>query len=435
MNYPFQKTDSASFHRIIIILAAGVFLLTAYFSKGYFHADEHYQIIEFAGLKLGTHTTSELAWEYKEASRQAIQPMMCYAIFSVLKLFGLTNPYVQAFVLRLITALLALFAISRLVTTTLQQINPNFKKAFIILSYFLWFIPAINIRFSSETWSGLMLVLLISVLFKTYNSPRKNTFLMGVLMGFAFLFRFQSAFFSLGIIIWLISIERLKIKQLLILFAGGILVLLLGLGIDSWFYGKLVFTPWTYFSKQILDGMAAGFGESPWYFYLKAVLFAPGLPLGILIYSAFFILIIRQPKSPTLWGFLLFILMHTFVAHKETRFLFPLVNFLPLMLVLAWQEVNNLIPNLKKNNKLQVVVYSIFALLFVGNTIAMATMSVKPAGNGKMEITSYIAENYPDKRIQLIHADWSSPYNPWESVPTKFYQRENISETRIRNLC
>ena len=37
----------------IYLAAALVFMLTAWFSTGYNHFDEHFQVIEFAGLKLG----------------------------------------------------------------------------------------------------------------------------------------------------------------------------------------------------------------------------------------------------------------------------------------------------------------------------------------------------------------------------------------------
>ena len=46
-----------------ILLAAFIwYAFTAYFSMGYYHADEHYQIIEFAGSIDGSNTEPELAF-------------------------------------------------------------------------------------------------------------------------------------------------------------------------------------------------------------------------------------------------------------------------------------------------------------------------------------------------------------------------------------
>ena len=48
-----------SFYKGIIALAIVIYGITAWNSHGYYHADEHYQIIEFAGEKLGTHDAHE----------------------------------------------------------------------------------------------------------------------------------------------------------------------------------------------------------------------------------------------------------------------------------------------------------------------------------------------------------------------------------------
>jgi phosphatidylinositol glycan class B len=44
----------------IIVL---VYVITAIFSNGYHHPDEHYQIVEFTGLKAGWNTGWNLTWE------------------------------------------------------------------------------------------------------------------------------------------------------------------------------------------------------------------------------------------------------------------------------------------------------------------------------------------------------------------------------------
>lgn len=61
-----------------------VFFITAWKSDGYYHADEHYQLIEFAGKILGTHQPEELAWEYNARLRPALQPTIA-AFFGFIK--------------------------------------------------------------------------------------------------------------------------------------------------------------------------------------------------------------------------------------------------------------------------------------------------------------------------------------------------------------
>ena len=42
-----------------------ILVLTSVFSLGYFHFDEHFQILEFALLKLNLTTAGNLPWEYQ----------------------------------------------------------------------------------------------------------------------------------------------------------------------------------------------------------------------------------------------------------------------------------------------------------------------------------------------------------------------------------
>ena len=96
---------------IIVFFALLIFCTTACNSHGYFHGDEHYQIIEFAGVKLGTHQSSELAWEFSEKLRPSLQTTLVFFIISILKIINVINPYTQLFILRLITALFAIYVI------------------------------------------------------------------------------------------------------------------------------------------------------------------------------------------------------------------------------------------------------------------------------------------------------------------------------------
>ena len=149
MNYKFTINKS------ILIIALLVYTLTAFFSIGYFNADEHYQIIEFAGVIDGTNNTSNLPWEYSKKIRSIIQPTIAFAIFKVSSFFSITDPYSKAFILRLITALLSVFVITNFIKEAKRFISSKHWIVFYFLSYFLWFLPFINVRFSSETWSGL----------------------------------------------------------------------------------------------------------------------------------------------------------------------------------------------------------------------------------------------------------------------------------------
>ena len=78
--YPFPSPNCSgewrSYRRIL--LAGTLFtLLFALLSRGFYHPDEHFQILEYAHLKLfGAETTDYLPWEYlhpKELEEQEVE--------------------------------------------------------------------------------------------------------------------------------------------------------------------------------------------------------------------------------------------------------------------------------------------------------------------------------------------------------------------------
>ena len=84
--------------------SAIIFFITSWFSLGYNQSDEHFQILEFAGLKLDINTELDLAWEYEARMRPTLQPAMVVVVHRTLGLIGVDNPFIISFLLRLLTA-------------------------------------------------------------------------------------------------------------------------------------------------------------------------------------------------------------------------------------------------------------------------------------------------------------------------------------------
>ncbi len=417
---------------IIVALAAVVYITTAFNSHGFYHADEHYQIVEFAGLKLGTHSPDELAWEFKAQIRPALQPIICFVFLKTFDIINVNDPYNQAFLLRLLSALFAIIVISYFIQNTKGLIkNKTLEIAYYLLSFFLWFIPIISVRFSSETWSGLLFLLSLALFINDSNDKTKP-FKMGLLFGISFLFRFQIAFAIVGFGLWLIFINHSKLKYLLKICASFIAIIILGLLLDSWFYGEFVSTPWNYFYKNIVEGAASGFGTSPWYFYILKLLSYPSYFIGIPIILSFIFILFSNPKNYILWVTIPFIVGHSIISHKEERFLFPLVYLFPLMLIEGYLVIERLITNRFWIKSFNFMLISIFVLV---NSIGIIAMGQKSAGIGRMEITKYIHDNYGREKINLVFCSWANPYNPWHGLPAKFYFEDSLTDHRINNLC
>ena len=87
-------------------LLAGLVLniLCAWFSAGFHHADEHFQILEFSNYKMGYTPEIYMPWEFKQKMRAAFLPGIGYVIGEAMTNWcRLYNPFILAFLLRLLT--------------------------------------------------------------------------------------------------------------------------------------------------------------------------------------------------------------------------------------------------------------------------------------------------------------------------------------------
>ncbi len=418
------------FERYIFLVALALYVVSAWFSTGFYHGDEHYQIIEFAAYKMGTVSPDELAWEFGARVRPAIQPFIAFYVIRALQVISLEDPYIQAFVLRLLTALLALFSIRVFTRTCRGMVRPEFHKAYLLLSYFLWFLPFVNVRFTSETWSGIMLLNALSVLIKSDFHGNKF-YLVGGLLGLSFLFRYQNAFLAFGIFLWLIFIRKEKILDLAKLFASGLAVLLLGVLIDRWLYGEFVLSAWNYFYVNLVEGVASGFGREAWWNYFYSIFRFGFFPIGIPIIISFLLLIIKKPRNIFIWTILPFFIIHSIIPHKELRFLFPVINLVPIILLLAYQELNWDPGKWRKPG--QLALRTVALMLVAINCIGAVTVSLKPADSGLTTITHHIRKHYGDQSIRLISYNNSNPYGPW-GLMASFYMEKDMQDIRLGSL-
>ena len=93
-----------------IYIALLLYIITAYFSAGHNAPDEYYQILEFAAYKLGFGNPQFLMWEYHAQMRPALQTLIVCGVYKSLASLSIINPFITAFVSRLLSGLLSLLA-------------------------------------------------------------------------------------------------------------------------------------------------------------------------------------------------------------------------------------------------------------------------------------------------------------------------------------
>jgi len=117
-------------------------LAAALFSRGYYHFDEHFQVLEFLQWKLGRTPTEAMPWELTEAMRPWTHPLLFYPLEWASHHFLSLSPFTKTALHRLVPALLALLAIHRL--------QRDKSSGLLFLYTILFFLPFLDARISSE---------------------------------------------------------------------------------------------------------------------------------------------------------------------------------------------------------------------------------------------------------------------------------------------
>lgn len=369
------------------ILAAGVLLhlLAAYFSVGYYSADEHFQIYEFAGLKLGFNHADELPWEFPARMRPALQPALAVVAIRAMESVGVDSPFTQAAALRFVSAILSFGCMLLLFRAFCGELHTErYRKWFLFLSVLLWFLPFQHARFSSETWSGLTFFAGLALLWPTLKAKAGSRraaidLTVGALLGLSFLFRFQAGLLIAPLALWLLLRARPGAARLMSLAAGMAVVLAFGACVDRWFYGEWTWPAWNYLWLNLVEGKAANFGSHPWWTYLFFVFRHGIFPLSVLMLAAFVLLWIYRPGHVLSWTTFTFVLVHVLIGHKELRFLFPLCNIVPFVLVYAaqlWSDDARLGRWTEWGRRWRP---ALLAVVIAVNTVALLFASLKPA--------------------------------------------------------
>ena len=399
-----------------------IFVITAFFSEGFHHPDEHFQILEFCNYKLGNSPSADLPWEFKAQSRQTLPVFVAFVIIKSLYLLKVINPFTIAFILRLLTALSAWFIIRKLCIALLDNFKTeNGKKLFAAMTMLLWFVPYLSVRFSSENLGGITFLFAIYLLLKrpSLSSYKKTISLAGagLLLGFSFFFRFQMGFAIIGLGLWLIFINKLNWKNLLLLVFASSISVLLCICIDRWFYGNWVLTPVNYFTTQIIHDVVSYWGVTPWwnYFYLFILQGFP--PISILLLAFFFIGIYKSPTNIFVWSILPFLIGHCAIGHKEMRFMFPMMFGLIYLAAIGIDHLHGL----KKYEK---VGRYLFFLSVMINVPLLILRMISPAQEA-VNCYSFLFRYSSEENITLLCRE-KSIYH-YADLPANFYRSSNVN--------
>jgi len=416
-------------YRKLIIIGIIIHLITAIFSVGYYHVDEHFQVLEFTSIKLGIAQEDELPWEYQARLRPVVQPTFAYVLIKIMNFMTLDNPFFHATVLRLVSALLSLYCVYLLIVSLNPEINSDFlKKWFIFLSLMIWFLPYLHVRFSSENWSGIFFWIGFALLNMKNNQGQndensyKKIIVIGLILGLSFILRFQIGLLIGGYFLWLIFIKKEKWSNVFLLSSGIVLFVIIGILIDYWYYGEWTITAWNYFKVNLLEGKTSEFGLEPWWFYIEEIIVKGVPPYSIIVVTSAFLVWIKYPKHLLTWILIPYIAIHSFIGHKELRFLFPLINIIPFMIVFSFQIIKENPKFIKLKNLIKWSRKPVLLLFLIINSVLLIVISFKPA-DMHIYLYQYVYNTYDPVNTEIISIG-RGPYS--RAVPVNFYKKKEF---------
>ena len=328
----------------LLLAAALLHVLVTLRAGNPWHPDEHFQILEFAWARAGLAPLGELPWEFAARIRPTLQPTLAMGALAALRAVGVTSPWPWILALRLATLALSFAVLLHVIAHASPTLGRAGRRTLWLAGLFLWFAPLFTSRFTSENLSGLALAAALPWLERDLRPggdawPRRDLGI-GALLGLAFVLRFQMAFAIAAVLVGVVVRGAGGLARVGRLAAGALAVVALGALLDAWFYGAWVFTPWEYLRTNLIEGMAATFGTSPWWWYFAQAPLWMAPPLGIALAGLLIAAIVARPRSPWVWAFVAFLAGHSLIAHKELRFLFPLLPLLPVLLALGVDAVD-----------------------------------------------------------------------------------------------
>tara|TARA_B100000927_G_C16462382_1_gene468359 strand:+ start:831 stop:2258 length:1428 start_codon:yes stop_codon:yes gene_type:complete len=308
-------------------------LIAAYFSLGYYSADEHYQII--GPLEKLLNIETKLTWEFDYRIRPWLQTYFYFFIIKIIDFINIDNPFILAFILRLVSSLIGFISIIFLYDhfKVKFNINNNISK---ILIFGFWFYAFLHARTSSENLSISMLI--IGVIFfdkfiSSYNNKKKLylSILSGIFLGLSMVLKFQIVTSVFFIYLWFL-VNKFSILNFKYVFSSGLIIisiLFIGLIFDYFGYGNFNNTYYQYYHANFVAKWFESFGQDPWWYYFKLIILTFFPPISLIILISFGYFWFKNLNNIFTFITLPVFIFLSILSHKELRFIFPILIFSP----------------------------------------------------------------------------------------------------------
>lgn len=412
------------------ILSIGLLvqLLFCFTAVGFLHPDQHFQIIEFSSYQLGEPSGATSVWELTSQIRPTLQVYFFSAFIKACRSIGIMDAYSQMTIIRTICGLVA-FVLFNAMGLFYFKNNRRILYLVLLLTCFSWTLPYIRTFYSSEMASSVVFFGAVLLYETTRERQRFFPFLLtGFLLALSFYLRFQTAFAIAGFGLWWLLFDK-KYRNLVPLLSGFAIGIAINCWLDYHFYHQFVFTPYRYYYVNIAEGKAAEFGTSSFMRYMLMLALVIGAPLlSIFLFYYSLKSVVKQYRQPLVWATVFFVLGHCLVAHKEERFMFPILNVLPIIAGWGLPGLVQYISRLKTGGRRAWKIIIGFSATLAG--LALVLLIINPYSQ-TVEFSRRLKNRLPEN--STLYCLDRTPFETESKLPLVFYQK-SVRHLELRRL-
>lgn len=289
------------------------------------HPDEHYQTLEPAGRLVYGYGWLSWEWQADQALRSWLGPLFFVPGLWLLKLAGFNGGAPAIMVSQLQVALLCAAALAGF-AWWLGRIGVAGPARLLAVAW-LALSPTMIAWSTATTTDVLAMGLFWALLPAAWSRP--GTALSAFLLGLSIVMRIQMAALVLPVLAW--RAWETRDRRAWLRTGAGLGLAALPLAVTDWVsWGWPFASAYNNIRRNWVDSVASFYGVSPWYDYLPRLLENFGDRESILLFGLALLALagfLSRPlgrETRALWlGGALYLLAHSLIPHKETRFLVP----------------------------------------------------------------------------------------------------------------
>lgn len=378
---------------LALVLGLVLRLLCAYFDYGPFALDDYLH-----GL-IPSHLLVDYHIHDLPDYRSWLLVWILSAFLNIGKLFGVTEAVSE---IRVMLVGLSFFSLIGIYGCYLYVKNFNDKLYATMAIYLVALfpiMPLISTRAFGEAVAMSVLLFGVGIAENARFNNKSCSLILGLfIMGLSCLFRFHIGLFWIGYAVCILIVNFRK--SIVPIIVSGILLLISQALVDVLSNRAPFATVFSYL--HINEGGAAGYGVTPWYSTWLLVLAFVLVPFSLGLF--------KNIKSlfKTHWvvfiPFLIFVIAHSMVPHKEERFMFPIVGVELMLFAWLWAYNYN-----AKAMSVKIFNYALFILgipaLFLVSFVNFQSGAIDP-----------MFKSHADVRSTLVLADGWNTWNDFYKI-------------------